>query len=82
MQFSLLISAPWMAFASIANGAAIDLLKRSTPLTVELTPLGNSKVKASVTNNDARGYNLFYKGSFLDGDSPVDKFTVNGPGMS
>ncbi|KAI5363661.1 Putative peptidase M35, deuterolysin, metallopeptidase, catalytic domain superfamily [Septoria linicola] len=79
MQFSLLVSATWVAFASIANGAAIDLLKRSTPLTVELTPLGNSKVKAAVTNNDARGYNLFYKGSFLDGESPVDKFTVNGP---
>ncbi|GIZ49042.1 hypothetical protein CKM354_001208200 [Cercospora kikuchii] len=76
MHFSLLTAATWIAYAS---GAAVDLLKRDTPLIVVLTSLGDSKVKASVTNNDARGYNLFYRGTFLDGDSPVDKFTVNGP---
>lgn len=76
MHFSLLTTGLWWASA---YGAAVDMLKRDTPLKVELTSLGNnSMVKAAVTNTDSRGYNLFYKGSFLDGDSPVDKFEVHG----
>lgn len=76
MQLSLLIAGSCLA---LAHGAAVDLFKRDTPLTVELTSLGdNSRVKAAVTNTDSRGYNLFYRGSFLDGDSPVDKFEVHG----
>lgn len=78
MHFSLLTAGLWWASA---YGAAVDILKRDTPLKVELTSLGsNSMVKAAVTNTDSRGYNLFYKGSFLDGDSPVDKFEVHGEG--
>lgn len=80
MRLSLLIAGIWSAFA---HGAAVDLSKRDIPLTVVLTFLGdNSKVKAAVTNTNSRGYNLFYRGSFLDSDSPVDKFEVHGQGQS
>lgn len=80
MRLSLLTTCIWLA---VAHAAVVDLLKRDTPLIVELTALGdNSKVKATVTNTDSRGYNLFYRGSFLDGDSPVDKFEVHGEGQS
>ncbi|EME81256.1 uncharacterized protein MYCFIDRAFT_189452 [Pseudocercospora fijiensis CIRAD86] len=65
--------------ASVSAGA-IDLQKRDTPLQVQLSQVegDNSKVKVEVTNTGSQGYNLFYKGSFLDGDSPVDKFVVQG----
>lgn len=67
--------------ASVSAGA-IDLQKRDTPLQVQLSQVDgdNSKVKVEVTNTGSQGYNLFYKGSFLDGDSPVDKFVVQGTG--
>ncbi|KAI5245883.1 hypothetical protein E4T42_06626 [Aureobasidium subglaciale] len=64
-----------IALAATASCTAIDLDKRASPLDVTLTPLGNTKVKAVLTNNGDVSYNLFYKGSFLD-SAPVDKFHV------
>lgn len=76
MKFSVLsINA---AIASLASATAIDLTKRDTPLEVKLTATGNSKVNVAVTNTGATEYNLFYKGSFLDSETPVDKLTVSG----
>ncbi|KAG9689955.1 neutral protease 2-like protein, partial [Aureobasidium melanogenum] len=66
-----------LALAATANCAAVSLEARDTPLDVKLTSLGNSKVKAVVTNNGDASYNLFYKGTFLDTEAPVDKFHVS-----
>ncbi|KAK4624525.1 Neutral protease 2 [Fulvia fulva] len=73
MKFTALSVA---AMAAVVSSTAIDITKRDTPLSVTLTPLGNSKVKASVTNTGVEGYNVFYKGSFLDNEAPVDKLEV------
>ncbi|KAF7197411.1 Neutral protease 2-like [Pseudocercospora fuligena] len=69
-----------VALVASVSAGAIDLQKRDTPLQVQLSQVDgdNSKVKVEVTNTGSQGYNLFYKGSFLDGDSPVDKFVVQG----
>lgn len=74
MKFTALSLAAWAAWAS---STAIDVNKRASALEVTLEAVGNSKVKASVTNTASQGYNLFYKGSFLDSTAPVDKFVVS-----
>lgn len=79
MKFTALSVA---AMAAVVSSTAIDITKRDTPLSVTLTPLGNSKVKASVTNTGVEGYNVFYKGSFLDNEAPVDKLEVTSAGKS
>lgn len=74
MKFTALSLAAW---ATLASSTAIDVNKRASALEVTLEAVGNSKVKASVTNTASQGYNLFYKGSFLDSSAPVDKFVVS-----
>lgn len=70
-----------IALATTASCTVIDLDKRASPLDVTLTPLGNTKVKAAVTNNGDVSYNLFYKGTFLD-EAPVDKLHVTSAGKT
>lgn len=62
--------------ATTVSSAAVNLAKRDSPLSVVLTPSEDSKVKVALTNNGEKGYNLFFKESFLD-EAPTDKFTVN-----
>ncbi|CAK4034755.1 Neutral protease 2 [Lecanosticta acicola] len=50
----------------------------NAPLQVQLSRIDNSRVRARVVNTASRGYNLHYKGSVLDKDSPADKFGVHG----
>ncbi|CZT25770.1 related to Neutral protease 2 homolog SNOG_10522 [Ramularia collo-cygni] len=54
------------------------MTRRNTPLQIKLTPLSNSKVKASMTNMGSEGFNLFYTGSFLDSEAPIDRLIVHG----
>ena len=77
MKFTALSVA---AMAAVVSSTAIDVTKRDTPLSVTLTPVSNSKVKASVTNTGAEGYNLFYKGTILDTEAPADKLEVSSAG--
>ncbi|KAK4497750.1 hypothetical protein PRZ48_010403 [Zasmidium cellare] len=74
MKFTAISLAAW---AALASSTAIDINKRASALEVTLEAVGNSKVKASVTNTASEGYNLLYKGSFLDSSAPVDKFVVS-----
>jgi hypothetical protein len=68
---------PALAFlASTVSSAAVDLLKRDSPLSVVLTHTEDSKVKVALTNNAETNYKLFYKESFLD-DAPTDKLIVS-----
>ncbi|KAF1945944.1 neutral protease 2-like protein [Clathrospora elynae] len=61
------------ALASYATAASVDVNKRDTPLSVELTAAGNSQVKVTVKNNGAKALNLLSKGTFLDEQLPVEK---------
>ncbi|GAB7354239.1 hypothetical protein MBLNU459_g4777t1 [Dothideomycetes sp. NU459] len=65
------------ALAATVSSAAINIDKRASPLDLTLTHVGSTKVKAALTNNGAVGYNLFYKGTFLDAAAPVDKLHVS-----
>ncbi|KAL1614372.1 hypothetical protein SLS54_009799 [Diplodia seriata] len=65
-----------LALATIVSGTAVDLNKRDTPLDVKLEMVGNSEVKATLTNNGASALKLFKVGSILD-KTAVEKTEVN-----
>lgn len=69
-QFSL------AALATYASAFSVDLNKRESPLTIDLTSSGNTEVKVSVTNNGESSLNLLSKGTFLDEDLPVERVSV------
>ncbi|KAI8207959.1 hypothetical protein KHU50_008159 [Colletotrichum sp. SAR 10_65] len=58
--------------AALANGAAINLGKRAGPLDVKIEQVGNSELKASITNTGTTPLRVLKAGSILDG-SPVEK---------
>lgn len=70
------------ALASYATAASVDVLKRETPLSVELTAAGNSEVKVVLTNNGDKTLNLLSKGTFLDEENPIEKVTMYSSGGS
>ncbi|KAF2710095.1 neutral protease 2-like protein [Pleomassaria siparia CBS 279.74] len=62
-----------VALASYVSATAINVNKRASPLSVELTASGNSEVTATFTNNGATALNLLNKGTVLDEVNPVEK---------
>lgn len=70
------------ALASHATAASVDVFKRETPLSVELTASGNSEVKVKVTNTGVKSVSLLSTGTFLDEELPVEKITVYSAGGS
>ncbi|GAW16899.1 hypothetical protein ANO14919_063450 [Xylariales sp. No.14919] len=61
-------------FAALANAAAVNL-KGESPLVVEIEQVGNSEVKASITNTGNAALRILKAGSILD-SSPVEKVKV------
>ncbi|KAF2733840.1 hypothetical protein EJ04DRAFT_512870 [Polyplosphaeria fusca] len=70
------------ALAAYASATAVNVNKRESPLSVELTASGNTEVKVAVTNNGEKAINLLSKGTFLDEVNPVEKVTVYSAGGS
>ncbi|KAI8943090.1 hypothetical protein NX059_001121 [Plenodomus lindquistii] len=70
------------ALASYASAASVDVNKRESPLSVELSPAGNSVVKVKVTNTGAKAVNLLSKGTLLDEELPVEKVSMYSAGGS
>ncbi|KAF2133668.1 neutral protease 2-like protein [Dothidotthia symphoricarpi CBS 119687] len=70
------------ALASYASAASVDVNKRETPLSVQLTAAGNSAVKVTLTNSGEKNLNLLSKGTFLDEQLPVEKVSVYSAGGS
>ncbi|KAL1632544.1 hypothetical protein SLS58_011361, partial [Diplodia intermedia] len=62
--------------ASLAAAASVDVNKRDTPLDVKLELLGNTGVKASITNTGASALKLFKIGTLLD-EQPVEKVEIH-----
>lgn len=58
--------------AALANGAAVNLSRRAEPLDVKIEQVGNSELKASITNTGSTPLRVLKAGSILDG-SPVEK---------
>ena len=66
--------------ASLAAAASVDVNKRETPLEVKLELLGNTGVKASITNTGSSALKLFKTGTLLD-QQPVEKVEIHAAGM-
>lgn len=52
--------------ASLASAASVDLAKRESPLDVTLEHVGNTGVRASVTNSGSEPLRVLKTGSILD----------------
>ncbi|KAJ9133257.1 Neutral protease 2 [Pleurostoma richardsiae] len=61
--------------AAAACAVSVDLEKRETPLDVKLELIGNSNVKASITNTGSSGLKIFKTGTILDA-AAVEKVDV------
>ncbi|KAI4869879.1 Deuterolysin metalloprotease family-domain-containing protein [Hypoxylon rubiginosum] len=72
MKFSAGIS----LFAAVASAISVDLAKRDTPLDVKLEMVGNTAVKASITNTGATDLKVFKTGTFLDENSATEKVAI------
>lgn len=72
MKFSIGVS----LLATLASAVNVDMAKRDTsPLDVKLEAIGNSGVKAALTNTGDSAIKLFKTGTFLD-KAPVEKVEV------
>jgi deuterolysin len=76
MKFSTIAS-----LATIASAAVVDMAKRDSPLDVKLEMVGNTAVKAIITNTGDSDLKVFKTGTFLD-DSAVEKVEVFQGGTS
>lgn len=61
--------------ATLASAASVNIGRRAAPLAVELEMVGNTDVKATITNTGAEALKIFKTGTFLD-DSAVEKVEV------
>ncbi|GME55872.1 peptidase m35 deuterolysin protein [Neofusicoccum parvum] len=73
MKFSASIA---LALAALANATALNLNKRESPLDVKLEMVGNTEVKATVTNTGASALKLYKTGTLLD-KTAVEKVEIN-----
>ncbi|RYP15697.1 hypothetical protein DL765_005537 [Monosporascus sp. GIB2] len=71
----LLASLPYLA--ALANAAAVELGQRAaSPLDVKIEMVGNSQIKASITNTGYKGIRIYKTGSILD-PRPIEKVKVS-----
>lgn len=61
--------------AALASAASVDLTKRDSPLDLKLELVGNSAVKATLTNTGSQDLKIFKTGSILD-EIAVEKSQV------
>ncbi|KAF2643975.1 hypothetical protein P280DRAFT_514950 [Massarina eburnea CBS 473.64] len=70
------------ALVTFASAFSVNLNKRESPLSIELSSSGNTEVKVAITNNGNRTLNFLSKGTFLDEENPVEKVSVFSNGGS
>ncbi|KAI2782786.1 metallo proteinase [Daldinia loculata] len=63
-------------FAAAASALSVDLNKRDSPLDVKLEMVGNTAVKASITNTGASDLKVFKTGTFLDENAATEKVAI------
>lgn len=61
--------------ASLVSAASVDLAKRDSPLDLTIELVGNTGVKASITNSGSEALKVLKSGSILD-DHEVEKSEV------
>ncbi|KAI1736390.1 neutral protease [Xylaria scruposa] len=72
MKFAAAVS----ALATISSAASISIGKPISPLDVKIEMVGNTGVKASITNKSTEDLKVFKTGSFLD-KRPTEKVKVS-----
>lgn len=65
-----------LALAGLASAASVDTKELASTVSVSLSSVDHTTVKATITNNGAKGYNIMHKGTILD-TLPVNKFHVS-----
>lgn len=63
------------SLVALVSAASVDLTKRETPFDLKIELVGNSEVKASLTNKGSEDVKVFKTGSILD-DITVEKSRV------
>jgi deuterolysin len=66
--------------AAMADAVAVNPIKEKSPLVVKIDRVGNSEVKATVTNTGDVALRVLRTGSILD-SSPIEKVKVSQGGM-
>ncbi|KAL9948524.1 hypothetical protein D7B24_009187 [Verticillium nonalfalfae] len=61
--------------ATLASAASVDLNKRDSPLDIKIEKVGNTAIKASITNTGASDLKVLKTGSILD-DLEVEKSEI------
>lgn len=61
--------------AALASAVSVDLNKRDTPLEIKIELVGNSGVKASLSNTGSEDLTVLKTGSILD-DLEIEKSEV------
>lgn len=69
-------TAGFSLFAALASAISVDLTKRDSPLDVKLEMVGNTAVKASITNTGATDLKVFKTGTFLDENAATEKVAI------
>lgn len=64
-----------IALVGVASAAVVQTKELASPVTVSLSSIDHTTVKATITNNGNKGYNIMHKGTILD-TLPVNKFRV------
>lgn len=75
MHFLNQLGALALAATPLVSSFAIDLEKRASPFSVELSKVSNTVVKAVVKNTADKDLTVLKSGTFLDA-APVEKVTV------
>jgi len=63
------------SFGALASAAAIAAEKLDSPLQMQIALIGNTRIKATLTNNGATTLKLLNKGTILD-SNPSEKVQV------
>lgn len=56
----------YLCLTSLALGARVDLHKRASPIEITIESVGNSGVKASLTNTGSQDLKVLTTGTILD----------------
>ena len=79
MHFLTQLSLAALTAFPFVTSVAIDIEKRAPSISVELSKVSNTVVKAAVKNTASEDLTLLKKGTFLD-SAPVEKVTVSKDG--
>jgi len=79
MRFTSFIALSGL-WSLVSSHHPVHLTMRASPLALKLESIGNTEVRATLTNRGATDLKLLTMGTFLD-SNPVEKVSVHTAGM-